>query len=149
MQQLTRGILPEGVTVRDLGEHRLRDLERPERIFELLVPGLPAEFPPLKTLGSYPNNLPLQLSSFIGRGEQLDAVRRLLASARLVTLAGTGGLGKTRLAVQVAADALDDYADGSPVRSGRGAARGHRDTALARRPRGLRAARGRGLRGVR
>jgi predicted ATPase/class 3 adenylate cyclase len=110
--ELARDDLPEGVALQDLGEHRLRDLVRPERVFQLLHPELPSLFPPLKTLDQYPNNLPLQLTSFVGREREMAEVKRLLKTSRLVTLTGIGGCGKTRLSVQVAADLLDEHPDG-------------------------------------
>ncbi len=104
--------LPAGLALRDLGEHRLKDLQRREHIYQLVIAGLPAEFPPLRTLDALPNNLPLQLTSFVGREAEMAEVKRLLAGTRLLTLTGPGGTGKTRLALQVAADRLDDYPDG-------------------------------------
>ncbi len=109
---LARDDLPAGASLRDLGEHRLKDLFRPERIFQLVAPGLPADFPALKTLDSRPNNLPVQPTSFVGRETEAAAVKARLSGARLLTLTGVGGTGKTRLALQVAADVLDDYPDG-------------------------------------
>ncbi len=110
--ELVRDHLPEGVTLRDLGEGRLKDLDRPEHIFQLVTPDLPSEFPPLKTLDTLPNNLPIQLTSFIGREREIEAVRRLLSTTRLLTLTGSGGVGKTRLALQAAVDMLEAFADG-------------------------------------
>jgi predicted ATPase/class 3 adenylate cyclase len=107
----TTGALPEGLELRDLGEHRLKDLARAERLFQLVGEGLADGFPPLRTLDARPNNLPVQLTSFIGR-EELAAARRALDSTRLLTLSGPGGTGKTRLALQLAADASDDFPDG-------------------------------------
>lgn len=104
--------LPEGTALRDLGERRLRDLSRPERIFQLLAPGLPSDFPPLRSLEVLPNNLPAQLTTFIGRERELLEVKRLVQSSRLVTLTGPGGTGKTRLSLQVAAELLERFADG-------------------------------------
>src|SRR5207244_4315715 len=97
-----------------MGEHRLKDLQRPERIFQLVAPDLPSEFPPLKTLDYRPNNLPRQSTAFIGREKELQAVCALLRNPNvsLVTLTGPGGTGKTRLALQAAAEVLDDFADG-------------------------------------
>ena len=104
--------LPDGVSLRALGAHRLKDL-RPERIAQLVVEGLPADFPPIRSLDARPNNLPLELTSFVGRERELDEVKGLLSTARLVTLTGPGGTGKTRLALQVAADVADEYPDGT------------------------------------
>jgi predicted ATPase/class 3 adenylate cyclase len=111
---LVRGWLPPGAALADLGSHRLKDLGRPERIFQLTGPGLQAGFPPLRSLGNpaLPNNLPAQLSAFIGRQREVAEVRALLESARLVTLTGVGGCGKTRLGLQVAAELLDGSGDG-------------------------------------
>ena len=104
--------LPEGVTLRDLGVVRLRDLADPERLFQIVAPGLRQDFPPLRSLEATPNNLPQQLTSFIGRARELAEVRAQLASTRLLTLVGIGGLGKSRLSLQVAAAMLDDFPDG-------------------------------------
>ncbi len=110
--ELVRDDLPDGVGLRDLGERRLKDLRRPERVFQLSGPGLAAEFPPLATLDARPHNLPVQVTSFVGRERETADLKRLLATARLVTLTGIGGTGKTRLALQAAADRVDDFADG-------------------------------------
>jgi predicted ATPase/class 3 adenylate cyclase len=110
--ELARDALPEGVSLGDLGQHRLKDLDRPEHVFQLLHPDLPVDFPPLRTLDSLPNNLPIQLTSFIGREREIAEAQRLLGDTRLLTLTGTGGCGKTRLALQVAADRLDEHPDG-------------------------------------
>jgi predicted ATPase/class 3 adenylate cyclase len=112
VQPLARDALPAGAGLRDLGEHRLRDLTHPERVYQLVHADLPATFPPLRSLDAYPHNLPLQLTSFVGREREIAEVTRLLASTRLLTLTGTGGSGKTRLALQVAADLVDAYPDG-------------------------------------
>jgi predicted ATPase/class 3 adenylate cyclase len=106
--------LPVGVTLRDLGAHRLKDLGRPEQVFQLEADFLPASFPPLASLDNpdLPNNLPGQLSAFIGRERELAEVLALAGSARLVTLTGSGGSGKTRLALQAAVDLLDSAPDG-------------------------------------
>src|SRR5262249_20132279 len=105
--------LPVGVGLRDLGVHRLRDLSRPERVFQLLGTGCAAEVPPLRTLSSVPGNLPPQLSSFVGRTTELARLREELARQRLLTLTGVGGVGKTRLALEVAGQAASDYPDGA------------------------------------
>jgi len=104
--------LPTGISLRDLGEHRLRDLLHPERLYEVVIEGLQEEFPPPRTLDARPNNLPAQLTRLIGREADVAAVRDLLAEHRLVTLTGPGGTGKTRLALQVGAEALADTLDG-------------------------------------
>jgi predicted ATPase/class 3 adenylate cyclase len=111
-EELVRDALPPEVGLREVGEHRLADLIRPERVFQLLHPALPAAFPPLRSLDTFPHNLPLQLTSFVGRDHELAEVRRLLQTTRLVTLTGTGGCGKTRLALQAAADLLPAYPAG-------------------------------------
>src|SRR5687768_13080792 len=100
-EELVRDHLAPGLDLHDLGAHRLRDLIRPERIFQLVVLGLPSDFPPLKTLTLRRTNLPLQRNPLIGRAHELTAVRQLLMrdEVGLVTLTGTGGTGKTRLAV--------------------------------------------------
>jgi predicted ATPase/class 3 adenylate cyclase len=104
--------LPPGLTLKDLGTHRLKDLARPERLFQLTIEGLPSEFPPLKTLEATPNNLPTQLTSFVGRDDQVREAKQLLARSRLLTLTGPGGTGKTRLSLEIAAAVLDQFADG-------------------------------------
>ncbi len=109
---LTRNTMPAGAMLRDLGEHRLRDLTSPERIYQVEAPELHPQFPPLKTLDSLPNNLPQQLTSFVGREAELDELAALLGRARLVTLVGTGGVGKTRLALHVAGALLEHYPQG-------------------------------------
>ena len=111
---LVRDVLPDGTSLRDLGQHRLKDLGRPERIFQLQAPGLQSEFPPLRSLDNpaLPNNLPAQPARFVGRERELSELRRLVADSRLVTLTGAGGAGKTRLAIQLAAELLDGSGDG-------------------------------------
>ena len=131
-QERAQGHLPENTNLRDLGEHRLRDLAKSERVAQLLHPELPREFPALKSLDFIPNNLPLQLTSFIGREREFTEIKRLLStsppaplrlgegspsgrgevSPRLVTLTGSGGCGKTRLSLQVGADLSDEFSDG-------------------------------------
>ena len=112
--QLVADSLPAGVELRALGEHRLKDLQRPEEVFQLVIHGLPDEFPPLRSLSDplFQHNFPPQLTSFVGRTVQLEEVAALLTSSRLVTLVGAGGCGKTRLALQVPADLLDGDGDG-------------------------------------
>jgi predicted ATPase/class 3 adenylate cyclase/predicted negative regulator of RcsB-dependent stress response len=104
--------LYEGITLSNLGEHRLKDLIRPEEVFQLNAPGLNNNFPPLKSLSNLPNNLPVPVTSFVGREKEIAEVKRLLSSSRLVTLTGPGGTGKTRLALQVAGELLESYPDG-------------------------------------
>ena len=104
--------LPAGITLRDLGTVRLRDLAKPEHVYQVTHPTLRQDFPPLRSLEAIPNNLPHQTTSFVGREHELVEIRQLLGTTRLLTLVGVGGLGKTRLSLQLAADVLDDYADG-------------------------------------
>jgi predicted ATPase len=111
-RELVRDMLPPDVSLLDLGEKRLKDLQRPESMYQLSISGLSATFPPLKTLDSFPNNLPTQITTFIGRKQQITEVRQILESHRLVTLTGPGGTGKTRLSIQVAADSLETFTHG-------------------------------------
>ncbi|MBA2373385.1 MAG: adenylate/guanylate cyclase domain-containing protein, partial [Chloroflexi bacterium] len=104
--------LPADVSVRDLGSHRLKDLKAPERLSQLVIAGLPADFPALRSLDARPNNLPTQLTTFVGRERELSEALELLRHTRLLTLTGPGGTGKTRLSLQVAAAAVDDFPDG-------------------------------------
>jgi predicted ATPase len=117
LSDATRGLvehsLPDGVSIRDLGPHRLKDIAYPERLHDLVVEGVPSDFPPPRTLDARPNNLPLQLTSFVGRDEQIAEVRALLGRTRLLTLTGAGGTGKSRLSLQVAAEVLTEYQDGA------------------------------------
>ncbi len=110
--RLVREALPVGAGLRELGHHHLRDLSEPELIFQLDAAGSPNAFPPLKTLDARPHNLPVQLTSFIGREPELGEITMLLGQHRLVTLTGPGGTGKTRLALQVGAALLDGFPDG-------------------------------------
>ena len=111
-EELVRDHLPESVRLRHLGEHRLRDLTRPENIYQLMANDLPSDFPPLRSLENVPNNLPVQLTGFIGREREMEEAKRLLEGTHLLTLTGTGGTGKTRLSLQVAADLFDKFPDG-------------------------------------
>ena len=111
---LVRYNLPDGCALRDLGEHHLKDLSQAEHVFQLVAPDLPSDFPPLKSLDNRPNNLPTQPTPLVGRQSELQALCALVRrpDTRLVTLTGPGGIGKTRLALQAAADLLDDFEDG-------------------------------------
>jgi predicted ATPase/class 3 adenylate cyclase len=109
---LVRDRLPDGVTFRDLGRHRLKDLAEAASIHQLAAPGLAHEFPPLRSIDARPSNLPYAVTTFVGRQEELAGTRRLFDETRLLTLVGTGGVGKTRLAVQLAADVSDTFVDG-------------------------------------
>jgi len=100
------------VSVRDLGEHRFKDLEALERVYQVVVRDLPAEFPPIRSLDAAPNNLPSQPTAFVGRREEVASISSLLLRAGLVTLTGPGGSGKTRLAINVASGLVDQYPDG-------------------------------------
>ncbi len=123
-EQLVRDHLPPGASLQDLGQQRFRDLTLPDRVFELCIDGLPADFPPLRSLDAIPNNLPAQLTSFIGRERELrqvvetfsvdgaSAVTRGDHGVRLLTLTGPGGTGRTRLSLQAAAELLDQFPDG-------------------------------------
>jgi predicted ATPase/class 3 adenylate cyclase len=110
--ELARGYLPADVALRDLGQHRMKGMAQLEHLFQVVVPDLPANFPSLVTLDSAPNNLPVQLTSFVGRANEIAAVKGLLNSARLVTLTGSGGCGKTRLSLHVAGEVLANFTHG-------------------------------------
>ena len=109
---LLGGSLPPDTSLKDHGEHKLKDLSRAERIWELSIGGLRTDLPPLRTLNAIPNNLPTQLTSFLGRQRELAEAQRLLTEGRLLTLTGPGGTGKTRLSLQIAADSTDRFPDG-------------------------------------
>lgn len=111
-QALIGDNLPDSVSLRDLGQHRLKDLVHPEQIYQLRHPTLPDNFPPIKSLSTHPNNLPQQLTSFIGREKELAEIKEQLTTTRLLSLTGSGGSGKTRLSLQLAADSLELYPDG-------------------------------------
>jgi predicted ATPase/class 3 adenylate cyclase len=114
MSGMLTGRLPDGVSLRDLGEYHLKDLLRPEHIFQILYPGLPADFPPLRSLSTTLTNIPAQTTSFVGREEEVANLQALLdqEEIRLVTLVGPGGTGKTRLAIEVAANQIGRFRDG-------------------------------------
>jgi len=109
---LVEGSLPEGWRLHDLGKHRLKDLLEKEALFELVIPGLSREFPPLRTLEAIPNNLPVQVTSFVGREDDLRTALDLLERNRILTLLGPGGTGKSRLSIQVAAEAAEEFPNG-------------------------------------
>jgi predicted ATPase/class 3 adenylate cyclase len=104
--------LPPDVTLQDRGRYRLKDLSRPEQIFQIVAPGLPVDFPALRTLDTMPNNLPRQLTNFVGRDRELFEIKERIATTPLLTLTGPGGSGKTRLALQAGADLIEKFEDG-------------------------------------
>jgi predicted ATPase/class 3 adenylate cyclase len=110
---LVREALPLDIMLRDLGMHRLRDLTEPMRVFQVLHPGLRSRFPPLRSLDTLPGNLPRQITTFVGREPEIKQLVALIHERPLVTLTGVGGVGKTRLAVQVAAEVVADFTDGA------------------------------------
>src|SRR5436190_1826085 len=110
---LVLGELPEGVDLIDLGEHRLRDLQSSVRVFQVDAPGLGTEFPPLRSLDALPGNLPRQVTTFVGRETEVGALADLVRQSSLVTLTGVGGVGKTRLALHVAAEVVTDFPNGA------------------------------------
>ncbi len=116
ISQATRNLvadsLPDQATLEDLGVRHLKDLERPERVFRLVHPDLPAGFPPVDPLLAYPNNLPAPLTSFVGRTAEVDELLRLLSTGRVVSVTGAAGCGKTRLAMHAASRLVSDFADG-------------------------------------
>jgi class 3 adenylate cyclase len=112
--EMVRDQLPEAVSLKNLGEQRLKDLFRPERVFQLMAACLPSEFPPLRTIEASPNNLPLQPTPLVGREREVEEIAERLRSeeVRLLTLTGPGGTGKTRVALQAGADLLEEFDDG-------------------------------------
>ena len=117
LSRTARSLVPEAslgpLRLRSLGVHRLKDVPEAEELFQLEGDGLAADFPLLRTLDALPNNLPLQLTTFVGREAEIDAVKRQLLGTRLLTLTGTGGTGKTRLALRVAEEIAHEYRDGA------------------------------------
>jgi len=112
VKELVQDELVKGISLTDLGSHRLKDLSLAEHVWQLAIAGMPSDFPPLASLDFKPNNLSIQVTSFRGREEDIKELERLLSSARLLTLVGAGGIGKTRLALQAGADLLDQFSDG-------------------------------------
>ena len=110
--ELLQGEPPPQCSLRDLGAHRLKDLAQPERVYQLIAPDLTVDFPPLRSLDHLSNNLPAQLTSFVGREDEVAEITALLQEQRLVTLTGAGGVGKTRASLQVAANLVDTFSDG-------------------------------------
>ena len=106
VESLVRGALPADMTLVELGEHRLRDLTHALGVFQVVHPGLQPEFPPLRSLNVLPGNLPRQVTTFVGRGTEIESLADLVRFSSLVTLTGVGGVGKTRLALQVAAEVV-------------------------------------------
>ena len=111
-RSLVQDQMPEDTGIRDLGQHRLKDLSRSEHLYQLVIDGLDNSFPALRTLDATPNNLPVQLNRFIGRSLEMAELSSLIADNRLVTLRGPGGVGKTRLAIEAAAGLVDEFPDG-------------------------------------
>ena len=109
---LLQNDLPEDVNLRDMGEHRLKGLRAPLRLYQVLAPDLPQAFPAIQSLDAFPNNLPNQLTSFIGREKEISEIQRLLQTARLVTLTGSGGTGKTRLSQEIGSHELKNFPHG-------------------------------------
>jgi predicted ATPase/class 3 adenylate cyclase len=110
---LARDSIPDGLTLKDLGDHGLRGFSRPERVFQVCAPGLESTFPPLRTGDHSPGSLPRQMTTFVGRDTEIDLIATLVSSQPVVTLTGVGGVGKTRLAVEVAEHLRDAFPDGA------------------------------------
>lgn len=111
-RDLLQNDLPEDISLRDMGEHQLKSLRAPLRLYQLIAPDLPQDFPSIQSLNAHPNNLPIQLTSFIGREKEITEAQTRLANAKLLTLIGPGGTGKTRLSLQLAEEQLTSYKDG-------------------------------------
>jgi len=111
-ENLLRGQSPESIDLIDMGRHNFKGVPQAVRIFQVNVPGLQQEFLPLRTFDILPNNLPAQLTSFVGREKELADIKRLLSDTHMLTLIGPGGTGKTRLSIQAANDVLSQYPDG-------------------------------------
>ena len=112
-EALVRGQLPQQVHLRDMGEYKFKDVLEPARVFQVVAADMQSEFPPLRALDVFPNNLPIQLTSFVGRSKEIGQIKNRLQQYRLVTLTGSGGVGKSRLSIQVASEVLTDYPDGA------------------------------------
>jgi predicted ATPase/class 3 adenylate cyclase len=125
--ELLRTDLSEGMTLREMGEHRLKGLLNPEHLWQVVAPDLPQDFPPLQSLNAIPNNLPIQVTSFVGREKEIAEVKQLLTTTRLLTLTGSGGTGKTRLSLQVAAEVFDSPAASSGQAPSAGSGRAFKD----------------------
>ncbi len=111
-RSLAGGDLPSDVSLLDLGEHQLKDMPTPERLFQVVAPRLSEDFPPLRSIDSRPNNLPRQLTTFVGRQADIGEAKRVLSSTPLLTLTGPGGVGKTRLAIEIAGELIEEFEDG-------------------------------------
>lgn len=110
--ELARGALPDGVSLRDLGDFRMKGLSQPEHLYQVMVPDLPQDFPPVTSLDYRPNNLPTQVTPFVGRQKEVSQAQAMLSACRLLTITGPGGVGKTRLALQVASEVIEEYPGG-------------------------------------
>ncbi|HET9906692.1 MAG TPA: adenylate/guanylate cyclase domain-containing protein, partial [Anaerolineales bacterium] len=109
---LLQNELPDDVSLHDLGEHRLKDLRAPLRLYQVNAPDLQQDFPPIKSLDRQPNNLPAQLTSFVGREKEIDEIKSAISASRLVTLTGSGGTGKTRLSIETGMQLLPKFSNG-------------------------------------
>jgi predicted ATPase/class 3 adenylate cyclase len=111
-ETLVHGQLPQHLNLRDMGEHKFKDVLQLLRVFQVIAPDLQKEFPALRALAVFPNNLPAQITSFVGRSKEIEQIKKHVEQYRLVTLTGSGGIGKTRLALQVASELLPDFPEG-------------------------------------